>query len=58
MVQNDLLKLLELLGQDLRRRLLIYLNEKKKVAYRKLGISPSYLFKLKQGKREYQINSS
>ena len=51
MVQGDLSNLIKMFDQDLRRRLLIYLNSVKKISYRKLGISPSYLSKMKSGER-------
>ena len=41
--------LFEIFTQDMRRKLLEYLN--KRVSYRKLGISSSYLYMLKTGKR-------
>ena len=51
MVQGKLSNLVKMFDQDLRRRLLIYLNSVKKISYRKLGISPSYLSKMKRGER-------
>ncbi len=44
--QSDLF---ELFDQDMRRRLLNYLS--KRISYRKLGISSSYLYMLRTGKR-------
>ena len=38
-VQGDLSNLIKMFDQDLRRRLLIYLNSVKKISYRKLSIS-------------------
>jgi len=49
--QPDLSKIFEILDQDMRHKLLIYLNDAKRISHRKLGISPSYLYLLKRGKR-------